>query len=77
MQQTLESGKIGSTFIIQSIKDDWVASKLMTMGIRVGGTISILRKTWLGKAVCVKSEGIVIALRVNEASSIVVEPAVK
>lgn len=73
MQLTLDKGKIGCQYNIRSVQSDVVASKLMAMGVRAGATLRILRKTWLGRAICIKSEGIVIALRHNEASVIIVE----
>lgn len=74
MQQTLDTGRVGIQFIILSVENDVVASKLIAMGIRVGATLSVLRRTFLSGAICIKCEGIVIALRKNEASFILVEP---
>lgn len=73
MQLTLDKGQIGAQYNLQSIQNDVVASKLMAMGVRAGASISILRRTWPGKAICIKTEGIVLALRKSEAAVIIVE----
>lgn len=73
MQLTLDKGKIGAQYYIRSVQNEVVASKLMAMGIRVDEAISILRKTWPGRAICIKTGGVVMALRKSEASVILVE----
>jgi Fe2+ transport system protein FeoA len=73
MQLSLDKGKIGCQYIVRSVQNDLVASRLMAMGVRAGANISIIRKTWLSRAICIKTEGLVIALRQNEATAINVE----
>lgn len=64
--------KVGESARIISFKNNFEASRLMTMGILPGEVIKVAQKTILGTSLFIQSENLRFALRKKEAASIIV-----
>ncbi len=65
-------GQIGLTYTVMSYKDTKLASKLLTMGLLPGMPITLVRKSLLGHTFFVQNQHNFLALRLEEAASIMV-----
>jgi ferrous iron transport protein A len=72
--QSLVEVKIGEIGIVSYILDENVACKLISMGVTPGSTLQIIRKSPFGGGYyCKVSESMNIAIRKEEAKSILIE----
>ena len=62
----------GETAIISEFSDGYVACKLMAMGLLPGVGIILIRKSPFGGAYYIKARNHYVALRSNEAKSVLV-----
>ena len=71
---TFVSGlKIGHIGTISSFTDDYIASKLMTMGVLPGSSVQLIRVAPFKGGYYLKVDGMSMVVRETEASSIVLE----
>lgn len=59
-------------YTLVSYKDDSIASKLLTMGLLPGASLMLIRKSLFGRTFYIQNEGDFLALRKEEAASIMV-----
>lgn len=71
--RTLNELRSGQSGIISNIEDKRLLQKLLSMGIMVGQTVQVVRKTILGNAFYVRINKEFIALRRSEAEKINIE----
>ena len=69
----LSASKTGSIAVVQGFTNDQVASKLMAMGVMPGSRIKLVRKAPFGGGFYVKVDNFNLALRKEEAESIVLK----
>lgn len=72
-QKALTNFKAKDRLKVARFTDDQMASKLMSMGVLPGSSLEILRIAPLRGGYCLKVNGQKIAIRYNEAASILVE----
>ena len=70
-EKILSCAKVGVKGVVSYFKDEQVACRLISMGLVPGSTIEILHKAPFGGGWYVKSESLHIAMRNEEACSIV------
>ncbi|NMM50640.1 FeoA family protein [Marinigracilibium pacificum] len=73
MTATLASLQEKGKARILSFQDDRIASKLLSMGILPGSTIQVVRKLPGKGAIYLKANGFGVALRNQEAASVLLE----
>lgn len=71
--KTLDQMKIGSISKVISFVEPTIASRLMSMGIVPGISVSIMRKSLMGSTYFLQFPRLTIALRKEEAAQIVIE----
>ncbi|MCK6692264.1 MAG: ferrous iron transport protein A [Thermoanaerobaculia bacterium] len=71
--RTVPDLKVHESAHALSFEDPALASKLMAMGLLPGTLIEMVRVAPFGKAFYIKADGIRLALREEEAASILVE----
>ncbi len=71
--RTLCELRLGQSGIISNIEDKILLQKLLSMGIMVGQTVQLVRKTMMGNAFYVRINREFIALRRSEAEKINIE----
>ncbi len=69
----LSASRTGSTAVVHGFTNDQVASKLMAMGVMPGSRIKLVRKAPFGGGFYVKVDNFNLALRKEEAESIVLK----
>lgn len=69
----LDSLKKGVKKTVSHFTNPRIANKLMAMGVLPGTTIQILRKSPFGSSFYVRADGLSIALRKEEAASIILQ----
>jgi ferrous iron transport protein A len=69
---SLSDLNVGERARVISFKNNFEASRLMTMGILPGEVIKVVQKTILGTSLFIQSENLRFALRKKEAASIIV-----
>ena len=62
--------QIGENAIIVEFSNGYVACKLMAMGLLPGSPVSLMRKSPFGGAYYIKTKNHYVALRSNEAKSV-------
>jgi Fe2+ transport system protein FeoA len=72
-QRTVIELKLGELGTISNIEDKKLLQKLLSMGIMVGQTVQMVRKTIFGNAFYVRINKEFIALRRSEAEKINIE----
>jgi ferrous iron transport protein A len=70
-EKILSCERVGVKGVVSYFKDEQVACRLISMGLVPGCTIEILRKAPFGGGWYVKSDGLHIAMRSEEACCIV------
>lgn len=71
--KTLDQMKIGSISKVISFVEPTIASRLMSMGIVPGISVSIMRKSLMGSTYFLQFPQFTLALRKEEAAQIVIE----
>jgi Fe2+ transport system protein FeoA len=71
--KTLDQMKIGSISKVISFVEPTIASRLMSMGIVPGISVSIMRKSLMGSTYFLQFPQLTLALRKEEAAQIVIE----
>lgn len=71
--KTLDQVKIGTPSIVKSFSESKIASRLMSMGIIPGISVSIIRKSFMGSTYFLQFPQLTLALRKEEAAQIVIE----
>ncbi|HUH75408.1 MAG TPA: FeoA family protein [Chitinophagales bacterium] len=71
--KTLDQVKVGTTSKVVSIAEPRIASRLMSMGIVPGISVSIMRKSLMGSTYFIQFPQLTLALRKEEAAQIVIE----
>ncbi len=66
--------QIGENAVIGEFSNCHVACKLMAMGLLPGSSISLMRKAPFGGAYYIKAKNHYVALRSNEALSVLLSP---
>ena len=66
--------QIGENAVIGEFSNCHVACKLMAMGLQPGSSISLMRKAPFGGAYYIKAKNHYVALRSNEALSVLLSP---
>ena len=66
--------QIGKNAVIGEFSNCHVACKLMAMGLLPGSSISLMRKAPFGGAYYIKAKNHYVALRSNEALSVLLSP---
>lgn len=66
--------QIGENAVISEFSNCHVACKLMAMGLLPGSFISLMRKAPFGGAYYIKAKNHYVALRSNEALSVLLSP---
>lgn len=69
----LDQLKRGAQALVSDFLNPRIASKLMAMGIMPGSNIQMIRKAPFGGGCYIKVDNLLIALRKNEAGSIVIK----
>jgi len=62
--------KVGEEGVIKDVKEESYACKLLTLGITPDTHVSLIRRSPLGSAVCLKIGETYLAIRKKEAKSI-------
>ena len=70
---TLDQAKIGTSAKVVSFVESKIASRLMSMGIVPGISVSIIRKSLMGSTYFLQFPQLTLALRKEEAAQIVIE----
>lgn len=65
----------GQKSVYISCRNDALTTRLMTLGLKDGAVIEMVRKSPLGDSCYIKSGNSRVALRKNEAAAIIIEPA--
>lgn len=63
----------GERALIKEMKNDAIASKLISMGVSIDATAEVVNKTWMGKTMYVRINTLRLALLASEADTILVE----
>lgn len=71
--KTLDQMKIGSISKVIAFVEPTIASRLMSMGIVPGISVSIMRKSLMGSTYFLQFPQLTLALRKEEAAQIVIE----
>jgi len=70
-EKILSCAKVGFKGVVSHFNDEHVACRLISMGLVPGCTVEILHKAPFGGGWYVKSDSLHIAMRIEEASCIV------
>ena len=71
--KTLDQVEIGNHVKVKSFAEMTIASRLMSMGIIPGISVSIIRKSFMGSTYFLQFPQLTLALRKEEAAQIVIE----
>ncbi len=71
--KTLDQVKIGIPAKVVSFVEPKIATRLMSMGIVPGISVSIMRKSFMGSTFFLQFPQLTLALRKEEAAQIVIE----
>lgn len=63
----------GESAVVEQFKDESLSCKLLTMGILPDAKITMVRKAPFGGAYYLKLNGLNVAVRENEAASIIIK----
>lgn len=70
-EKSLTTATVGSSGLVSHFTNDRVAGKLISMGVLPGTLVKIIRKAPFGGTCYIKADNLLLALRKDEACSIV------
>ncbi len=73
MSKTVLDLRIGEQGVIKALKEESMTCTLLTLGITPETTISLIRKSPLGSALCIRIGDTDVAIRKKEAQSIILK----